>query len=494
MQLMYLPTAVLLSRAMPCLDGRLASDPTVSCFSPTHIALVAVAGTVAVALLVGFPLWLSRDIHARVIFTSSEEHEASIQLKEMEYLIGVNEEWHALHFSQFSSFRRPRVTYRVAVMWFKLGLVCIHTGMRWNLPAQSLVFLVWCFGWALWVTMSPPFRCSSSNWITLTLVWMLVYDCFIGLLSANGVRSALTVDSTLAAVLLFSHIGVAIWLAFIVFTATVSQTRWPTTARRTRTAVRKVELAGAPGLVPAIMDAQDMLEQLHGVPLPLVPIDVLNHEISRLHQLWLVARRTDCLLRHTAKDLLQDMVGKRDASKKWSVFPYPRLAKHMADFRARLDHRERELILVPRKRRRILLKLLCLRAIIGDRDISSVYKEERLKAIEDAARRAEEEAALKEAMEAELGLKAQSYMMDTMTVEELLEYTAKVLEAVPDVELLQKVKKFWRRKIKGWEKEFMEENGRQPSVRDKRQKRAWYESFHRLQKARKAAEEMDILL
>eukprot|EP00644_Phytophthora_capsici_P007561 jgi/Phyca11/566593/estExt2_Genewise1.C_PHYCAscaffold_210504 len=212
LQFLYVPVGLAVFRLVNCnADGGVSVDPTrMSCGSAGHVmaVLVIVCG-LGGGFLVGLPWKLHRHIRAAMVHRSVEKHERFVQSKELEFILGTSDVYLELYMPQFASFRRHSVEMPVQVCLMKLALIFTFSLLR-SKPhssasqgVQGSIFFLAVLSMAMCRTWRFPYRCVSTSYLTILVDWMLVANGVFVLLCANGVRSALTVSTSVTSSLSF---------------------------------------------------------------------------------------------------------------------------------------------------------------------------------------------------------------------------------------------------------------------------------------------------
>ncbi|KAL3658829.1 hypothetical protein V7S43_016197 [Phytophthora oleae] len=212
LQFLYVPVGLSVLRLVNCsADGGVSVDPTgMSCGSAGHVmaVLVIVCG-LGGGFLVGLPWRLHRRIRAALVHRSVEKHERFVQGKELEFMLGTSDVYLELYMPQFSSFRRHSVEMPVQVCLLKLALIFTFSLLRSQPPSmvnqgvQGSIFFFVVVSMAVYKTWRFPYRCVSTSYLAVLVDWMLIANGVFVLLCANGVRSALTVSTSVTSSLTF---------------------------------------------------------------------------------------------------------------------------------------------------------------------------------------------------------------------------------------------------------------------------------------------------
>ncbi|EGZ10255.1 hypothetical protein PHYSODRAFT_318559 [Phytophthora sojae] len=212
MQFLYVPVGLAVLRLVNCdADGAVSVDPTgMSCGGPGHVAAVLlVTCGLGGGFLVGLPWMLRRCIRDSMVHTSVEKHERFVRGKELEFILGTSDSYLELSMPQFASFRRHSVEMPVQMCLSKLALMLDFSVLRSPPPSmanqgiQGSLFVMGVVTMAVYRTWRYPYRCKSTSYLAILVDWMLVANGVFVLLCANGVRSALTVSTSVTSSLTF---------------------------------------------------------------------------------------------------------------------------------------------------------------------------------------------------------------------------------------------------------------------------------------------------
>ncbi|KAG2927250.1 hypothetical protein PC116_g7270 [Phytophthora cactorum] len=190
LQSLYVPAGLAVLRLVNCnADGGVSVDPT--------------------GFLVGLPWILRRRIRESMVHSSVEKHERFVQGKELEFILGTSDTYLELYMPQFASFRRHSVEMPVQMCILKLLLLLVFSVLRSPPPSmanqgmQGSIFFFVVVSLAVYRTWRFPYRCVSTSYLVILVDWMLVANGVFVLLCANGVRSALTVSTSVTSSLTF---------------------------------------------------------------------------------------------------------------------------------------------------------------------------------------------------------------------------------------------------------------------------------------------------
>ncbi|ETW05504.1 hypothetical protein H310_03262 [Aphanomyces invadans] len=322
LQFMYLPIGLTVGRLWHCQDSinpldptqlvsTMSVDATVSCGGAMHSAsLICIAGVLGLPFLVGFPVWLRRSINIVGAFGEPDRHEHFIQGKELAYLLHVSDDYYVLNVAQYASYTQKMRLFPVHVCVWKLVLLAIFTFGRSRYPSLAMqpmqgtgfamVVLVVVSYRSWWAS---PYRCRSTAQLSFIVDVLLAFDAVMVVLSANPIKSALTVASVKVAVLGFVHtVGAILVMSHLVGTwwkKRARQLNWPTHIHM-QALVHHVPQVTA--WVAALKAADHVLQRSFALPAQVQPMDELAAVVTELQKCAAEAAGLD----HLLHDLLHE--------------------------------------------------------------------------------------------------------------------------------------------------------------------------------------------
>ncbi|EQC42202.1 hypothetical protein SDRG_01040 [Saprolegnia diclina VS20] len=384
-QFLYLPIALALSRLVNCTvvpnpldayasDVVLSVDPTISCHSPLHITLgVGIGGVVGLPFLLGFPWLLHRRIHCAGVACSQDAHEEIVSAIELSYLVGISDDYDLLYVPQYASYTRRHANLPVYRCLYKLSLLLICTLLRSqfpnieNQPLQGTLFFALLALRFLFQCYDYPYRLSSTNHCMVFLNLVLVFDGVMVFLSANNVRSALTVASVKVLCLTFVHtwaiVVLSVWGVLVFLAWRRMQLTWPTHRRM------KALVAHAPTVrawVETVQAAQELLHKDYASPTLVKPTVELGDMVTALQAHASEALRLRHLLHRPLHDLALHVQAAYIESAATSAMPSSLLDSCVDSLAAELErYQEKHALLHPRKRD-ALFKLRVLHTLVDE--------------------------------------------------------------------------------------------------------------------------------
>lgn len=145
-----------------------------------HSIVAIVGGGIGTLFLIGVPLMLYLRIRRFLLFSKMKQHEHS---KELEYILGVSEEYDYLYLKHYASFNRRGAFMPVIYCLYKLILWTIFCFLRSRRPYDALqgilyFFIILCF--AIYRTYLIPFRIGCTNKLLILVEWTLVFNAVYG--------------------------------------------------------------------------------------------------------------------------------------------------------------------------------------------------------------------------------------------------------------------------------------------------------------------------
>ncbi|KDO35372.1 hypothetical protein SPRG_00221 [Saprolegnia parasitica CBS 223.65] len=375
-QVLYLPIALALSRLVNCMavpnpldvhasDIVLSVDPTVKCHSSLHITLgVGIGALLGLPFLFGFPWFLYRRIHCAGMACSDDGHEETVAAIELSYLVGISDDYELLYVPQYASYTRRRASLPVYMCLYKLSLLLVFSVLRSqfpnieNQPLQGTLFFTLLTLRFLLQSYDYPYRLSSTNHVMVFLDLVLIFDGVMVFLSANNVRSALTVASVKVLCLTFVHtwaiVVLSVWCVLLFLAWRRMQVTWPTHLR---------------------MRALELLHKDYASPTLVKPTVELGAMATALQAHASDALRLRHLLHRSLHDLALHVQAAYVESAATSAMPSSLLDSCVDSFASELErYQEKHAILHPRKRD-ALFKLRVLHTLVDEHSGKPTSKE-----------------------------------------------------------------------------------------------------------------------
>eukprot|EP00002_Diphylleia_rotans_P024671 TRINITY_DN4878_c0_g1_i3.p1 TRINITY_DN4878_c0_g1~~TRINITY_DN4878_c0_g1_i3.p1 ORF type:complete len:723 (+),score=130.93 TRINITY_DN4878_c0_g1_i3:135-2303(+) len=364
----YLPYLLSAMRLLECRNGYLVADSKTECYKSNFTFVHVFVLVVTIVCIVALVAQYIQVIQKLRSYRQGERYETILDSKEMEYHLRLTSTWASERFYLVNSYTYYGSVYPIVNFALKALLVlflCLISDKVMQAWVCVLVLLVHL------VCSMLPYRCISSNAFSFFMNGTITCYAIFGALLAGGVESPYLLLPLSRKILTAIHIiGVMIaWMSVAI--ALYFGGGWPLP----RTAALSYERRNK-AIVRTVQEALVMSSQLSSGALTFVNSEHLASLINRLshyaedesshlshltHQVWFQLYTKYNRLR-PMKDLPYENIV--------LVVEYQPLKEIIGDFKMRLDSRDFDLLLVDKRMKRILLKLLAVRAFIGSRYIS----------------------------------------------------------------------------------------------------------------------------
>uniref|UniRef100_A0A0G4ICJ1 Uncharacterized protein n=1 Tax=Chromera velia CCMP2878 TaxID=1169474 RepID=A0A0G4ICJ1_9ALVE len=328
-----------------------------------------VCGATTMCVLLAFPFWTATLIKQQLIFQEDAPHEQYVQLKETEYLLLLNDTWEVHHFWLFTSFRKTfgRVYNRPLVLLLKLAVVLCFCFVQSSSMEEPMVLasLLVIFVYSICTFLKVVYRCKSSWVLQQLFFWNLFAYAFVTYLKVTTDEvNALLVPSTLTQILIVIHgfIGAFIGVT-ILYCAIITALRpvWPTNREQAEEVGKQMG--------PVVWDlrtAQKLCSDYETTNKQYVPVEKVYRTLKTLESHLETARKYSSPFEWTILETLEDVTDLYADVHGISFIRGPYLSEWVSKAGKAMRVRQFEMSLMAPKKRRILLKLVCLRAICGD--------------------------------------------------------------------------------------------------------------------------------
>ena len=396
-QLLCIPVGLVVARLFHCrseFSTTLSSSKTilnvaneVDCWSGSH-AMYGLESfgwflcCLSAFFLLLYPIYLWKTIKNEVFTHSSKQHEGYLQLKEAEYLKGLDIVWAVEQFFLFSSYRRPWVYYQSIMYILKFLLVVVYSMSLQYQVYPIAVVTGTLFILALVMIVFKPFRVNAFNIMKITSLLCNALNALIGLLLELKVESTILVYPYIR----YALIGINSYtlLAFVTFffylvlhhygVIRKNHTLWPALSKD----VKSQELdPNTKQYLRAVLKGRQVLERSLSTPPIYVPVHELERQIQIINAYCREAEVINDPTFDTLWDLLDELIEAHNVFNPQSLFSESNkktvhetakeLMKIMPAFRKRLDKREYDFILMNPVKRRMLLKMYALGLFLNGR-------------------------------------------------------------------------------------------------------------------------------
>ncbi|XP_050403384.1 uncharacterized protein LOC126819417 [Patella vulgata] len=377
-QVLTLPIGVVIFRLFHCNTiGEVDVLNEMKCFEGLHWLYIVLAVFIMVALFLVFPAWMIYRIRREVLASTVDHHESYLQLKEMEYMSGLDVVWVVKGFHLFSSFNLRAIWYRPIMQIFKLTLLVVYTAAFSHIFAQAIATASVLFVFWLLILILRPFRLTSFNVLLgfgyLCLIGDAVFGSSIASYKPSQVASPWLVQPYDSYVLTFvNSLMVFSCLVFIIH-LTVYQIccyqkygydpLWPSMASRNNCQISKETKK----FMYAVLQGRAVLEKCRTMAALFTPIHELTQQIQIINAYLREAEKLQDGFHDTLWDLLDEMIDAHHQLEPKSLFSdnvkesirnnAAEFLKLMPMFSRRLAQRDYDYILVSPLKKRLLLKM-----------------------------------------------------------------------------------------------------------------------------------------
>ncbi|XP_041358588.1 uncharacterized protein LOC121375280 [Gigantopelta aegis] len=387
-QILALPIGTVFFKLFHCTStGTVDVLNDLTCFSAIHWAYLLFGLVIIVALFIVLPAWMIYRTRHEVVGSTSKHHESYLQLKEMEYMSGLDVIWLVKGFHIFSSFRLNGVHYRSAMHIFKLLLLIAYASLyEYILPQAVTTAVLLILMWLLFVIILP-FRILSFNLLFIICFLCLIGDAVFGASIANvrpsDVSSPWLVEPYASWVMVTLNVFMAIVIfAFLVYLIIAHSCCG---GRRGKPPIwPAMNYQGADQLsfetnkfMNAVLRGRTILEKCRSVHPMFAPVHELSQQIQVINAYLREAELLSDALHGTLWDLLDEMILAYEKLEPKSLFgesvkdsirsTSADLMKMMPMFSRRMAQRDYDLILVSPMKRRMLLKMFVMGVFLNGR-------------------------------------------------------------------------------------------------------------------------------
>ena len=344
----------------------------VECWSGSHAvygleALAWFLCLLSIFFFIVYPVYLCKITRRGVFTHSSKQHEGYLQLKEAEYLKGLDIVWAVEQFFLFSSYCRPWVYYR-SIMYFLRFLLVVDYAMSLQYQVYPIaVVTATLFILALVMMVLKPFRVNVFNVMKIISLLCNSLNALVGVLLELKVESAILIYPYIKYVLI--GINSFVLLAFVIFFSYlvlhhygVIRKRHPLWPALSQNTTSKELDPNTRHYLRAVLKGRQVLERALSTPPIFAPVHELERQIQIINAYCREAEVINDPTFDTLWDLLDELIEAHTVFNSQSLFSESNkktahetaneLMKIMPAFRKRLDKREYDFILVkPVKRR-----------------------------------------------------------------------------------------------------------------------------------------------
>lgn len=336
----------------------------------------------SIFLFLVYPVYLWKITRRGVFTHSSKQHEGYLQLKEAEYLKGLDIVWAVEQFFLFSSYCRPWVYYRSIMYFLRFLLVVVYAmSLQYQVYPIALATTT-LFVLALVMMVLKPFRVNVFNIMKIISLLCNSLNALVGVLLELKVESAILIYPYIKYFLI--GINSFVLLAFVLFFSYLAlhhygvirnrHPLWPALSQNTKS---KELDPNTRHYLKAVLKGRQVLERALSTPPIFAPVHELERQIQIINAYCREAEVINDPTFHTLWDLLDELIEAHTVFNSQSLFSQSNkktvhetaneLMKVMPAFRKRLDKREYDFILVRPVKRRMLLKMYALGLFLNGR-------------------------------------------------------------------------------------------------------------------------------
>ncbi|ELT88995.1 hypothetical protein CAPTEDRAFT_219939 [Capitella teleta] len=388
-QVLSLPFGTAVARLFHCNTGDLVDvDNSMTCNGGTHWALLAPSITFFLILYITFPAWLILRTRSELLNMTTDRHEGYLQMKETEYVKGLDVQWTIANFHIFSSFKKYGAYLRAALhLLHALILICYAAFFK-QMFAGALVVDLILFSMFLAFLVLRPFRVPAFNAYIILSFLILTLDGMMGVLVSSfdsySLQTVWLTPSYLNIVLmLVNGAWLAITVIFLVFimmrhlgccsSCYPDTPLWPSMTSK--------DLANMSPRTREYIKGIIICRMLVDECLTMCALFAPAHELARqIHIINAFCRESEFLrdpLQNYLWDTLDEVIEAHMQIAPKSLFAESvkdsirttavEFMKIMPAFKRRLNQREFDFILIHPKKKRLLLKLYCLGIFLNGR-------------------------------------------------------------------------------------------------------------------------------
>ena len=226
LQCLALPFGVVTGRVFHCNgQNEVDVDNELKCYSNHHWAYIVPVCALWILYYILFTIWLIYKTRIEMLSMPSKRHEAYLQLKEIEFVHGLDIDWMVGHFHVFSSFRKWGSYHRAAVHILTAFVLVFYAFLHKKEQAQAVTITCFIFIAFLTACIVRPYRVAVFNFaLCFSLFCILgafITGSFVSSFDYTNVRSVYLTEKYMAYILtvvvvLFLVVGILIPLLYIV--------------------------------------------------------------------------------------------------------------------------------------------------------------------------------------------------------------------------------------------------------------------------------------
>ncbi|XP_064625710.1 uncharacterized protein LOC135486661 [Lineus longissimus] len=394
-QVTAIPVGVMVGKLFHCADsGMVDVSNDLYCFQGAHWAYLFPSILFLLAFYILFPVWLIKTTKKETLGLKHDSHEGYLQLKETEYLQGMDMIYIVANYHVFSSFRKSGTHYRAFVHILKFVVVIFYALLFQYVNIQAVVLTLIFFFMFLACVLIRPFRVQIFNTMLILNYFMLCANSLIGAMIASfnsyNVQSVwFTPDYSFYVLIFIQGLWFLLTLIFLLYITLrhfmlcvcVKRPLWPSIMSNgldNISATTKKYIRGT-------LRARLVLDKALSMPPLFAPVHELARQIQIINAYTREAEMMKDPLHDTLWDLLDELIDVHSSLSPKSLFSESikdsiretanKLMKMMPVFAKKVNERDYDFILVNPVKKRMILKMYCLGIFLNGR--SDKLKKER---------------------------------------------------------------------------------------------------------------------
>ena len=362
------------------------------CWSATHLGIMVPMLLIFIMYFIALPIWLIFSIQRELVspllctYSSWWTHERNLQLKEAEFVQGIDLTWATRHYSIFSSFRRLWIWYRPFSFFTKALILAVYGGLFYWQQIQTITLFAIVGFLLLLVLILPVYRVRIFNFMLAISIFVHTCNLTFGMLLSLGVQNALLFGQNFINILLVVNlewgIVAAIWLTYIYLRSRRIIGKklgplWPVMPELDST--NHFRNKHTEKFFKALLKGRRVLESCYSSTEFFAPVHELSRQIQIINAYCREAEVLEDPAHSSLWALLAEMVDTHSTIAPHSVYgtsvkgsvPHKvhQLMELIPTLNKRLEQREYDFILWTPLKRRILLKLLAVATFLRRRNV-----------------------------------------------------------------------------------------------------------------------------
>lgn len=315
--------------------------------------------------LLGYPVWLIREINSQIIMFLSVEHENLVRIKEIEYELGITHSWLNAKYFLFSNYRLTffRVYYKPIYFLLVLAMVVVHGMFNTQYTLKMMILTLMMTGTSLYVTLFPVYRCWSSCALQIFSFWVISSNMMISYLKDSGYDSQYLEDGNLVEILWSMNALAACLFGTLLVIILITKCDWPVTKNEVRLLESSYRF-----MIGDLQNAEEMVLRLKALnSYLLVKPSAIAKMIEILSEHFELLKREEHNLQYTVLEQMEVLYYYQEQVLEQSLFPSRKLEKNLKIVISVVQRRWHEQMLMNPIKRKILLKILALNLFFNNK-------------------------------------------------------------------------------------------------------------------------------